>query len=97
MHEHTVNQGMHQAPTNLCSRRQVGHERGRGIAGIVLLDEADCRVDDEKADDPHKVLPVRSLTLKKEKRVPHEADELENLVLLPETKMRTSDEVKSWS
>lgn len=43
---------------------EAGHESSSGIAGIVLLDETDCGVDDEQSDDPHKVLPVRWLPLK---------------------------------
>ena len=42
---------------------EAGHESGGGIAGIVLLNETDCGVDDEQSDDPHKVLPVRRLPL----------------------------------
>ena len=38
---------------------EAGHERGGGIAGVVLLDEADRGVDEEQRDDPDEVLPVR--------------------------------------
>jgi hypothetical protein len=38
---------------------EAGHERGGGVAGVVLLDEADRGVDEEQRDDPDEVLPVR--------------------------------------
>lgn len=39
--------------------RKTGHERGSGVAGIVLLDETDGGVDNKQGDDADKVLPIR--------------------------------------
>jgi hypothetical protein len=43
--------------------RETGHERGGGVAGIVLLDETDGGIDDKQGDDADEVLPVRRLIL----------------------------------
>ncbi|GER37097.1 alpha-L-rhamnosidase [Striga asiatica] len=45
------------------AEERAGHESGRGISGVVFLDEAYSRVDDEQHDYADKVLPVRRLSL----------------------------------
>jgi hypothetical protein len=83
-------------PQQLGLGRQPGHERRRGVPGVGLLDVADGGVDEEQRDDADEVLPVgrpaaavgerdghdgRHLHDPRE-RVPHEAQELEEVVLL---------------
>jgi hypothetical protein len=81
---------------------KVGHESSSSVAGVVLLDERDGGVDDQKHDDTNEVLPVRRLATTvgernshdgshlhdPRERVPHEAQELEKFALLRNTKNR---------
>uniref|UniRef100_A0A0A9FQW0 Mha2 n=1 Tax=Arundo donax TaxID=35708 RepID=A0A0A9FQW0_ARUDO len=83
-------------PQHLGLRGKVGHERGGGVASVVLLDEGDGGVDDQEHDDTDEVLPVRGLAIAvgecdghdgghlhdPGQRVPHEPKELEKLALL---------------
>jgi len=82
-------------PEHLGLGREARHERGRRVAGVVLLDEADGGVDEEEDDDADEVLPVGRLPSAvgehdghdggclhdPGERVPHEAQELEQLAL----------------
>ncbi|WVZ73285.1 hypothetical protein U9M48_021611 [Paspalum notatum var. saurae] len=82
-------------PEDLGLGREARHEGGGGVAGVVLLDEADGGVDEEEGDDADEVLPVGRLAAAvgehdghdggglhdPGERVPHEAEELEQLAL----------------
>ena len=75
---------------------KVGHERSCGVTSVVLLNEGDGGVDNQKHDDTDEVLPVRRLATSvgqgnghdgshlhdPGQGVPHEPEELENLALL---------------